>query len=488
MSIPHDWPTAMVVLASEQLWPNIHGLVHWHRQHGGLQDLFLYYTSAERESALPARRLKRLCEECYPEVTPQLPEQPLPIEPEGVRNQILRWKQQHPRKRWVINATGGLKLMFAGVLGFVGDEDTEVVYRELSGWFRLHRTGGVINAQKLTIAPEETDELNIEKLLRAHWAPTENIDCRCDRPVRLAVRRLTELGIEHGWAWKDVFRAAGLPSDQDSGKLFEQFVAAVLLELGVREAAINCTLETTGQQLQEIDVVVNHGGRLSVIDCKLTGEEDEKRGKVESVTSQIRQAHTTRRQLGGLGAQLMLLRPNREFSAEERHLAEDAYKLTVVDARDSWDLFVRLAQFLGSMGGLPDELQQAQELVRSTRGLRSRAFDREPEVVRRMTSGSHARAVLDLDAFLKQYRDETGQDWSCYRLHGEMWLRAVRPEAMDAKVFVRCVTNLVDSYASAEEPQLSNSEASFCVRVRGTLEEQAALRKCLEKRLGRSLL
>jgi len=30
---------AMVVLASEQLWPNLHGLAHWMEHEGGLSDL-----------------------------------------------------------------------------------------------------------------------------------------------------------------------------------------------------------------------------------------------------------------------------------------------------------------------------------------------------------------------------------------------------------------------------------------------------------------
>lgn len=39
-----DKPCAMVILASEQLWPNIQGLVHWHRHEGGIEDLLIYYT------------------------------------------------------------------------------------------------------------------------------------------------------------------------------------------------------------------------------------------------------------------------------------------------------------------------------------------------------------------------------------------------------------------------------------------------------------
>ena len=43
----------MILLASEQLWPNIHGLVHWHKT--GLTDLFIYHTSDEERSRQPAQ-------------------------------------------------------------------------------------------------------------------------------------------------------------------------------------------------------------------------------------------------------------------------------------------------------------------------------------------------------------------------------------------------------------------------------------------------
>jgi len=50
-------PQAMVVLASEQLWPSIQGLVFWHEKRGGLTHLFIYHTADEERSAGPARRL-----------------------------------------------------------------------------------------------------------------------------------------------------------------------------------------------------------------------------------------------------------------------------------------------------------------------------------------------------------------------------------------------------------------------------------------------
>ena len=46
----------MILLASEQLWPNIHGLLHWHECETGLTDLFIYHISDEQRSRQPAQR------------------------------------------------------------------------------------------------------------------------------------------------------------------------------------------------------------------------------------------------------------------------------------------------------------------------------------------------------------------------------------------------------------------------------------------------
>lgn len=109
--------SALVVLASEQLWPNIHSLVHWHKRLPRLTDLCVYDTNDERRSKHPALQLKRLCKELYEgSVDVHLPPEPAGIEPVDVTAQLRHWKKTLPGRSWVINATGGLKLMFAGTL------------------------------------------------------------------------------------------------------------------------------------------------------------------------------------------------------------------------------------------------------------------------------------------------------------------------------------------------------------------------------------
>src|SRR5262249_464568 len=136
MSIPRGWPTAMVVLASEQLWPNIHGLAYWS---ASLRHLFICSTK-DRKSAEPAERLESLCREAWPGVQVHRLPEGIGMQPQEVHAQVLHWRAEHGGERWLLNASGGTKLMHDGLLPMVGQEDTEAVYRELTGvWYRFRR-------------------------------------------------------------------------------------------------------------------------------------------------------------------------------------------------------------------------------------------------------------------------------------------------------------------------------------------------------------
>src|SRR5262249_48248325 len=130
-----------------------------------------------------------------------------------------------------------------------------------------------------------------------------------------------------------------------------------------------------GSDLQEIDRVVNHAGRLVILDCKLLDEEGEEERR-ERITSQIRQAAHTRRDLGGLGASLVLIGPNGVLNDEQGALAE-ASGLTVIDRDAATELFSRLAECVG-VNTLPSPLREAEdEMRRAWERDRVRPFCRE---------------------------------------------------------------------------------------------------------------
>ena len=234
------------------------------------------------------------------------------------------------------------------------------------------------------------------------------------------------------WNWKQAFAACALDNAESSGFLFERFVAASMLELGVSNLRVNATLVGgDGQLLQEIDVLANHRGRLLILDCKLRTKGEE--GKtVEKLTSQIRQAYTTQRQLGGLRAQSLLIRPGRLFSDEERDLAT-AYGLKVLDANDSLDFFRKLAEFCGHTGPLPATFQDAQAELDGARRCGTVEALGCTQWAKAFRSGEPLSAVLPLGASLEQIMQDLGQDWIVYRIDESIWIRGRSPAGLSAK-------------------------------------------------------
>ena len=478
MTAPADAPTAMAVLASEQLWPNIHGLVHWQER---LAHLCIYYTNDDRRSGTPARRLAALCRELYKDrVTVHLPEEPGGLRPQDVRSQLRRWREQLPSHSWIINASGGNKLMYTGALDVASEPNVTVIYRELSNnWYILRRLPDGVTGEPLDVPADETDAVPVEKLIRALWG-TGGDGIEFAPPVEpLPVLELTRIGLETAWDWRETFRRAGFPCELSGGLLFEAYVGAILLELGVTNLARSVRRRSAdGNYLQEIDLVANQGGRLAVIDCKLRTEEEEHRGEVEGVTSQIRQAAHTRRELGGLGADLLLLRPNRPFAPAERDLAR-ASGLAVVDASDARNLFSKLREFV-RRSNLPLSLQEAERLLVTA----PRPFAGEPRAVAEVAAILRSSGVADLDAYMQA----RGQDWIAYRLAHALHFHCGNPERLPRPEITRRLADLFDGLGEVLGLEVTTTRKTCRFQLRPDKTRQGDLHAFLEDRSGRSLL
>ncbi len=407
----------MVLLASEQLWPNIQSLVHWHDQ---LKCVCIYYTGDPRRSKQPALRLKEFCEKYIRDATVIMPDSPLGMQPADVTKQLRNWIQRFDRLEWVLNATGGTKLMTAGVLRLTGEPGVKVVYKELtSGWFELlrDRDGRTIIAQPLNIPPSETDAVPVSTLLETFWGGEGwEVDVGI-RPRRLPVVDIIRVAAENQWNWKLAFKECNVPrieGKEQPGFLFEELVAAILLEMGVGNVICNVLRKSIeGGVVQEVDIVANHGGRLNIIDCKLRAWEDEARDKVESITSQLRQAAHTRRELGGLGARLLLLRPNRSLSETERQLAE-AYQLEVIDAQQCSTVITKLARFFG-VSQLNETLRQAERIIEEAvrKSLVPRLGTASP-LLEMCERASKTSRIINLDALSEEIARDGGEQWAAY--------------------------------------------------------------------------
>ncbi|MCX8139249.1 MAG: hypothetical protein N3E46_06160, partial [Gemmataceae bacterium] len=288
-------PTALILLASEQLWPNVESVEYWK---DSLQHIFIYHTEDERRSVLPAQRLGHFCQARCPHV--QVDYADGDGKPESVVAKIEGWLVQYPQYQWVINATGGTKLMFLGAASLIGRPHVSVIYRELNGsWYHLTNHNGYLETLPLDIPPQVTDRIPLETLLQTLWWDEGTvIDLRHPKPLDIV--RLTQLLIQHEGKWREAFTACGVPlgSGDKGGILFERYVAGALLALGVPHENIACNVikrTCAGQVLHEIDIVVNHQSRIYVLDCKLQGEGNGG-GRGAQLMQQIRNLSDTVRQ------------------------------------------------------------------------------------------------------------------------------------------------------------------------------------------------
>lgn len=415
-------PQAMVVFASEQLWPNIQGLVHWHRHGGGLKDLCIYYTDDEHRSAGPARRFAKLAQKLVPPLNVHLPNVPGGKFPQDVFRQIEAWQKEIPGRYWIVNATGGLKLMFAGAIRAMELPNTEVVYGEISGeWYRWKKTEEGEILQPLSLDPCETDDIPVQYLVQAQSPLAADREWRRTIPRPLPIVELVKRGIETGWDWPESFRRAGFSENVQAGYLFERFVAAVLLELGIKQVDLNaCLIEENQQSFQEIDVIANHRGRILIFDCKLSTEAEEGT-RIAPMSAQIRQAAAICRDIGGIGARLLLLRPGRTFRPQEQLLAK-ALGLDVLDARTSLDFFRRIARFCGHSDDLPPALAEAQRLVDEARETGLLEAMGRSNFLRHTRGGEPRNPIIGLESHLRTFANELGQDWAIYKIANNYYL------------------------------------------------------------------
>jgi len=438
----------MVIFASEQLWPNVQGLVHWYRHRGRIKDLCIYYTDDPQKSAGPAGRFEGFARRVFPTISVHFPERPGGKLPHEVYQQIVSWQQQLPDRHWIINATGGLKLMFAGAIRALELPRTEVVYRELSGeWFRWSKTDHGEDLRPIEIDSSETDDIPVGDLVQVQSPIASQRQWYYTKPEPLPIKELVKHGFATAWNWRDMFKECGLDTNEQSGFLFERFVAAVLLNLGIKQVCLNAKLgEENGQSLQEIDVIANYRGRLLIFDCKLRVETEEG-VRVESLSSQIRQAAAIHRDIGGLGARVLMIRPGRSFKPQERLLAA-ALQVDVLDCHQSLDFFRKIAEFCDYPEDLPEELAAAQkELDQAKAQGYLEAFAHSTLFRTRPRPGESGQTIIHLDGEFNEYLREHGQDWCVYKYLNQMFVFLALPKNLPLEEVRKRLSEAFRSYA-----------------------------------------
>lgn len=333
-------PVRVVVLVSEQLMPTLAFVLHAAQRWGKrLASVHIYCTDDQRRSAEPAQRLQQVIVDWTRarrlSVTVDITVGGM--QPVHVRKGLLDWFNAYDDSHWLVNVTGGNKLMSAAAIEVCLASDLaecRVMYKEITGpWTQLtlEPVSNLLETRALDAAtdadvppPNALDTLlPLADLVAVQFSSIH-------RPSTQAVHPLPLLAIlegvqRSGWHWlqgykdqvpTDAKHPAPIPTSSGDG--FERFIAAGLQSCGVRVRHSLKLVDTVGSHkpMREIDVVAYHGGKLVCIDIKLPGAADTAKG------TQLADIAELTKSLGGPAALAIALRPGWPENAEIARLAE----------------------------------------------------------------------------------------------------------------------------------------------------------------------
>lgn len=441
-------PTGLILFAGEFLWPQLDAIAQWADV---LEEVCIIAAHGDEGCGGPADRLK----DFVPQFLPAAVSCVLgPICDDDPAEALAVIKSAaKPGRNWLVETSGGTRLMFAGAL-LAGEHlpNTRVIYRDAPGpWFELLPAGGTRELQGTN--PAAADRFTVESLIDVTWSDDERDARAVPASVEPEIQAAADATLA-GADWRDAFRQAirQLPGagagDQAQGRLFERYVLSLVRGLGVQfdDVALSAVLFDGAKAVQEVDVVVNSNGRLHVIDCKLRDS-----GATLPIGVQIREAFTTRYHLGDGADQYILLRPNETLEEEFRSLCQ-AYDIRVVDKQvlEHESLVDALTRLIRPRPGAAPTGQVGPRAVR-----------------------------LPIVSSTMNLRSEFLQSRESYRLydHGQVLVLAIVPTRKGARSadVQRAVSNAVAQRGQVLNVSQNSSRSSFTVTVVPHRKHRAAL-------------
>jgi hypothetical protein len=437
--------TGVMVLVSEQVLPALQAI--WQvlgKEDLELRRVILLHTNDPDRSGAQAEQVERLCQKLLPSTiqtkrVPTFEAKGKGITPQEITKTILAVKACFPEiAHWIINASGGLKTMTIGVSNVLPDEekagkdenllDIAMVYRELNGtWFSLHRKGTQIEAREFLPKPPSNllQSIDVADLVRAQFADDRYVQKPSDLPDAQILRdnllSITERLVEIRWDWARVFRDFGITEKGNNlGQYFEKYLTAILLEMGLTNLVwsfqTDLQNEPTPQSFRENDIVINHNDQMYFLDLKMRSAREGEAGdslKEEPVGKQVRDAGETKRRLGGLSAEWVMIRPCRLFSPLEHKIVETHRNFRVFDQAAAQELLPRLAEMFGV--SLSPKLEEIATLLRAD------ATPFQSQLV-----GRSSRPPKVMRSFGKHELSEAGQNWWLADLEGLFVFRVTK--------------------------------------------------------------
>jgi len=409
----------MILIASEQLWPNLHALVHWSKESDGLGDVHILHTDNQRASALPARRLHALLKQSSGTFAPfrydKLHElREVGTQPQDVAKSVSEILEKAPQEHWVVVANGGLKTMTLGLLDAMANPKASVVYSEIGGgWQQVDKA---LDGKVETTPMSKVDAADMDVLPVRYLVETQHVSD--PQGVELVASDVDELDVtaiarrcmtESGWDWRAGFEAPNNPL----GPLFEKWCGALLRQFRVRNLVGGLTVSGQAtQQTAESDLLCIHRGSFFYFELKLIDDD----GSKESLVEILRKATSNCVAFGGYGGVPVLLLPNWRLTEQEKNLFSlFRPKPRVLDAAGSGNLISWLAKLLGEPE-IPGELAELEKAIAAWMKDTeiTRAFGKEHRYLRSeagAAGGRQASVFANLNQFRDAVRFERGQNW-----------------------------------------------------------------------------
>lgn len=346
--------THHLLIASEQLWPNLLGLAALKARDGGIQSLTILYTNDQARSEEPSKRIAIVAKQIFPNTAVKrvLTESTS----QAVSTAVAAATAALPDSRWTFNCSGGTKTMFAGLLQQLETGQIEAFYLEVSGlWYSLHSEQKKLTCKNWSPGYQARVELPVRDLVNMQMTTLDGAELTAESPNEIDLRPLCQEGLDSNWNWA-VIRSQfpQLTSQFGAGFAFESFFAALVQACGGCNIAKNLKL-SQGPTLFEFDLIVSTGQKLVLFDLKLTDEDK------NPWIVQISRLAEDKRTLGGLGAEAILVRPNWSFKKELAGLAK-AHQLKLWTQEDMATIVPNIRRVLGTENCAGPKFQIADEV------------------------------------------------------------------------------------------------------------------------------
>lgn len=387
-----------VLIAGAQLWPNINGLLLLDAQNRAPSHIHILHTNNRYHSAEPAKRLRLLVSSHLAPASKctlhELTDEMSQTTTHCIR-EILDAAPLDALK--TINTTGGLKPIFAGLSPFLHSEDIETLYTDLNGdWWCFKQADDdthSLKSTKLEIASFSAKHIPLIDLINVQADTRGTNPWKADHLPKIPGSKILDVfidAIESAWEWGTLHarhKWLVLGKNTQSGYLFEQFFAAIVKHYLENEdqGQMNLLLpsEDDKQHLEELDIAVNTGHAILILDLKLTqiktGPNEDAR-----IVDQFAKVAKACERLGGLGAKGVLVRPSWNRNDQIVNL-ERGFRLTVWTADEMPRMLTLLADQLGK--NIPYELEKLEKIILEKDANSHRIFS-TPDPIRRANETS----------------------------------------------------------------------------------------------------